>query len=107
MKTLLSLSLIGILLLVPAELIGAYWNGPPMGMYLMPVPPWEGPMPPDLFWAPPMLPGIVWAVPTPRQYYPPIRRQSSDPQNELKQLRTELESVKSELAKQAYRSVDA
>jgi hypothetical protein len=101
MKKLLSLSLTGIMLLLPAEIIGAYWNGPHMGMHLMPVPPWEGPMPPGPLWAPPMPPGNMWAVPTPRQYYPPIRRQPSDLQNELKRLGTELETVKAELAKQA------
>jgi hypothetical protein len=39
MKKLLSLSLTGIMLFVSAETVCASWNGPPMGMHLMPVPP--------------------------------------------------------------------
>jgi chromosome segregation ATPase len=107
MKKLLSLSLTGIMLFLPAEIIGAYWNGPHMGMHLMPVPPWEGPMPPGPLWVLPMPPGNMWTVPTPRQYYPPMRRQPSGPQNKFKQLRTELETVKSELAKQALELAEA
>jgi chromosome segregation ATPase len=107
MKKLLSLSLTGIMLWVSAEAIDASWNGPPMGMRLMPVPPGEGPMPPSPLWAAPMPPGTMWAVPPPRPYYPSIRRRLSDPQTKFRQLRTELETVKSELAKQALQLAEA
>ena len=107
MKKLLSLTLTGIVLLMSAEIIGAFWNGPPMGMRLMPAPPWVGPLIPAPPWAAPMPPASMWFIPTPRQYAPQIRLQNSAPQFEFKQLSTELETVKSVLDRHTLQLAEA